>query len=149
MAKKISMDFESLEFIRNHMLELLSSEERTPLERVLFPMNNWYDFVHQKSFNTFGEEHSDQDDPNHFKFSYRNYKEYIINYNYEVTTALYLYSLLITDNKELLQFAKDVAVKNSTRGGGEYSEIVMLIEMLKTTGNDFKRSKEIANQSSE
>lgn len=149
MAKKISKDFESLEFIRNHMLELLSSEERTPLERVLFPMNNWYDFVHQKSFDTFGKEHFDQDDSNHFKFSSRNYKEYIINYNYEVTTALYLYSLLITDNKELLQFAKDVAVKNSTRGGGEYSVIVMLIEMLKTTGNDFKRSKEIANQSSE
>lgn len=145
--RKNSKDLKSLFFIRDHLKELLSSEERTPLERAFSFTHTMVDWCLDKNYNIFGEVTSDgYDDRINQSCTYTNY---LTSNKDEIVFALYIYSIMIDSDKELLDMVRSICKKNSGYEAYEdHSELIMIIEMLKTKGDDYKRSKEASNKSS-
>lgn len=146
--RKNSKELKSLFFIRNHLKELFESEERTPLEKAFSFYTSARDWVDGVNYKVSGEISEAEYNDGLFK---RNTLTAYLAYNTQaISTALYIYSLLISEDKELLEIVKSITDKydDYEYTGTDHSEVIMIIEMLKTKGDDYKRSKEASNKSS-
>lgn len=140
--RKNFKELKSLFFIKDHFVELLKSEERTPLERAFSSFHTAMDWASGESLTIFGEVTSEYND---YIRKCQTYQEYL-NYNLqEISICLYIYSIMISSNKELLDMVKSICIKNESyeNSSEDKSDLIMIIEMLKTEGDAFKkRSKE-------